>query len=281
LTELLYETLRRAATVETKGVKAGATLFPCREGIALLHTGQQVSKKKKNKTQAQLHTEVQSSKLIVEKPWIKQPATWISIGSFIVSLSGFLFTYTLNLPALSSKVELLQPLQAATPAPFKIVVKNDGKTTARQFNANLRVLMQLADRPFEASYLEPEPQKDRSELNAGEETTLYSDRTFTLEHDHDVAAIMEGTHRLFIYGRITYTDILGLPREYHFCRFYRPAPTDLSALTLYQCSEYNETLSVWETFLKKPFFHPGSITEIAEGVRVWLASYERTILSPR
>jgi hypothetical protein len=225
--------------------------------------------KRKKKTQAQLHEEVQAAKLIVEKPWIKQPATWISIGSFIVSLSGFLFTYTLNLPALSSKVELLQPLQAATSAPFKIIVKNDGKTTARKFNASLRVLMQ------------PEPERHSSELNGGEETTLYSNRSFTLEHDHDVAAIMAGTHRLFIYGRITYNDILGLPREYHFCRFYRPAPTDLSPLTLYQCNEYNETLSVWESFVNKPLFHPGRITQIAQGVRVWLATYIRTVLNLR
>lgn len=234
--------------------------------------------KKKKKTQAQLHADVQSSKLVVEKPWIKQPATWISIGGFIVSLSGFLFTYTLNLPALSTKVELVQPLQAAIPTPFKVVVKNDGKTTARKFDANLRVLMQLADRPFEASYTESEPERQSSELNAGDETTLYSERTFTLEHDNDVGAIMAGTHRLFIYGRITYTDILGLPREYHFCRFYRPTPADLSALTFYQCNAYNETLSVWESSLNRLSFRSGSITQVAEGVRVWLASYRRTIL---
>jgi hypothetical protein len=37
-------------------------------------------------------------------------------------------------------------------------------------------------------------------------------------------------------------------------------------------------LSVWESSLNRFPFRSSTITQVAEGVRVWLASYKRTIL---
>jgi hypothetical protein len=176
--------------------------------------------------------------------WWKQPATWISIVSLVAT---FWFNYVVSLPALSSTIELLQPLRPSEAVRFQVVVKNDGKTTARHMDTDLRFSLQKADIPFEATYDQPPPpgmsaDKPSADLNAGAQITMINESTFNLTHDHDINAVMSGTHKLYIYGRIAYRDILGLSHQHHFCRFYRPIPGDPTPLRLYQCTEYNETL---------------------------------------
>lgn len=178
--------------------------------------------------------------------WWKHPASWISIGSFVISVLSFLFSYALNLPALSNTIDLLEPLQAGKPIRFQMIVTNDGKMTAKKFHAELRYLFGRAEAPFNpedsaTDALRGNGTKNVSDLNPGARTTLISTSNVNLAHRHDVDAVSSGAYRLYIYGRISYNDVLWQSHEYHFCRFYQVVQ-GADPLKLSMCESYNETL---------------------------------------
>jgi hypothetical protein len=126
-----------------------------------------------------------------------------------------------------------------------MIISNDGKTTARRFHPELRYGFARADIPFKPDYTASDPlgrtpPGNVSELNPGAHTTLISTSTLNLVHQHDVDAVMTGRYHLYIYGKVSYIDILNISHEYHLCRFYQFVE-GADPLMLGMCETYNET----------------------------------------
>ncbi len=174
-------------------------------------------------------------------------ATTLSIIAIVLSASSWWLNYAISLPAISPKVELVEPLAAGQQIHFKVLVENTGKSIAKQLHPTLAFKFSRSDIPFEPTY-NPEQAANPanwsptvSDLPAGSHVTLYSAyNTISLAHDHDVNAVLAGQWNLYLYGKIRYKDILHIPHEVHFCGFYQQLP-GAEPLKLSYCTSYNET----------------------------------------
>jgi hypothetical protein len=122
---------------------------------------------------------------------------------------------------------------------------NNGRTTAKHLEPRLAYKLARADIAFEATYSEPRSAPPNwkptvFDLPPGGHRTLSSGDDFNLEHDHDVRAVVSGDWNLFLYGKISYKDILYIPHEFHFCGVYRQT-RGVDPLRLSFCNSYNET----------------------------------------
>jgi hypothetical protein len=171
----------------------------------------------------------------------------LSIMAIIVS--GFSFwesrqarklNYESSLPVLSAQVQLVEPLATGKQIQFKVTLENLGRTAARKMSTSLQFRFQKSTMPFEVSYLNQGTFKGPvSDLAPGGHTTLFTTNPLSLAHDDDVAAVLSGEFRLYLFGKATYNDIEGQPHEFHVCRYYDkslgPEP-----LRLYFCDSYND-----------------------------------------
>ena len=166
-------------------------------------------------------------------------ARLLSVIALLVGAAGFWVSYSSSIPALSAGVELLDPIQVAQPLHFKVRLDNFGKTSARHMDATLSFKFQRADLPFEPSYSGNAPEPHASDLAPGAHTDLVTMNPLSLEHEHDVNFVLTGEFRIYLFGKITYKDMLYRNHEFHFCRYYQPSmPTEPTKLVL--CPSYNE-----------------------------------------
>jgi hypothetical protein len=176
-------------------------------------------------------------------PRADKVARGLAVIALLVSVFGGWFNYESNLPALVAKVDLVEPLAAGSPIHFKLSIDNNGKTTARGMTPELRFMFSRADVPFKAVYDSKPPEgwtPTTSDLTPGGHTELFSTNRLTLEHQHDVEAVLAGTWKLYFYGKLPYHDLLHVSHEVHFCRVFIKVD-GADPLKLAQCPTYNET----------------------------------------
>jgi len=175
-------------------------------------------------------------------------ATTLSIIAIIVSVLSAGLSWWLNyessLPAISAKAELTEPLTPGQQIHCRVLLENNGRTTAKHLQPTIAWKFSRADIPFEATYdlglttvAQSVPVADL--VSAGHET-LYSTTDFTLAHDDDVNAVLRGQWNLYVYGKIPYRDIFHFPHELHFCGYYRQVPGS-GPLKFNYCLSYNDT----------------------------------------
>jgi hypothetical protein len=177
-------------------------------------------------------------------------AIGLSIAAIIISCLGWWeahqarkLSYVASLPALSTQVDLVEELAAGQDIHFRVTVENHGKTPARRFHPTLRFRFASAAIPFVPSYdgaPDASQQEAVSELAPDNHTILISTMRLKLAHDHDVNAVFSGQDNLYVFGKVTYEDVLDGTHELHFCRFYRPSP-GTEPLKLNYCNSYNES----------------------------------------
>jgi hypothetical protein len=177
------------------------------------------------------------------KPKLKQRnyVAWLAL--FVSSFLAWL-TYATSLPALSIKVELVDPLAAVRDIHVRVNIDNDGKTPAKQLHPALGFKFAPAGDPFKPDYenaLGPDPNwvPTTSDLPASGHTTIYSTNHLSLAHEHDVNMVVSGEYNFFVYGKIPYKDILHISHEAHFCGQYREIP-GADPLKFSYCPYYNE-----------------------------------------
>jgi hypothetical protein len=174
-------------------------------------------------------------------------ATILSIFAILISSLSWweahearTLNYESSLPNLSATVNLLDTIKVAQPLHFDVRIDNSGKTPARHMNPLLSFKFQRANIAFEASYPANAPPPRTSDLAPGAHTDLVTMNPLNLEHDHDVVAVLSGQYILYLFGKITYEDVLNHPHEFHFCRYYQPLmPTEPTKLAL--CPIYNDS----------------------------------------
>jgi hypothetical protein len=169
----------------------------------------------------------------------------LSVIAIVLSASGWWFNYATSLPAISPKVELVEPLVAGQQIHFRVLLENTGKTVAKQLHPSLAFRFAPPDVPFEPTYPSDQsvPQNwtpPTSDLVPGAHATLYSTNLLKLARDHDVNAVLHGDWNLYVFGKIRYKDILHITHEVHFCGFYRQV-AGADPLKLSYCTSYNET----------------------------------------
>jgi hypothetical protein len=163
--------------------------------------------------------------------------------AILITLFGAWFNYASALPAISAKVELVEPLAPGQPMHFKVNLDNNGRTTAKHLSSRIEWKFARADVPFEPTYEGQAPANwtaPVSDLPPGGHSTITSTNQLSLAHDHDVNAVLSGDWNFFLYGKIPYRDILYIPHELHFCGVYRQVP-GADPLKLIYCTSYNET----------------------------------------
>jgi hypothetical protein len=170
-------------------------------------------------------------------------ATILSVIAIVLSTASFLLNYLSSLPTIQAKIELVEPLAPSQDIHTRVLLQNTGKTTAKHLQPNVAFKFQRADIPFEATYEAKAPldfTPVTSDLVPGGHSTLVSTNRKSLTHDHDVAAVLSGQWKLYLYGKIPYQDILHFSHEVHFCGFYQQVP-GMEPLKFSYCSSYNET----------------------------------------
>jgi hypothetical protein len=169
-------------------------------------------------------------------------ARWGVVIAILISVFGTWFNYESTLPALATKVDLIEPLAPGKPIHFKLSIDNNGKTTARRVTPELRFLFSRADIPFKPVYDDKPPDgwtPTTSDLTPGGHTEFFSMNGRTLEQ-HDLDVVLAGKWRFYFYGKLPYHDLLHISHEVHFCRvFVQVGGAD--PLKLSQCPTYNET----------------------------------------
>jgi hypothetical protein len=157
------------------------------------------------------------------------PARVLGVFATLLSVFSFWVNYASSLPAITTTVELVEPLAPGKQIHFRVLLENTGTTTARQLHPTLAFKFARADIPFEPTYRPveitgPNEGEKTSDLGPSSHTTLVSTNPLSLAHDHDVNAVLSGDWNLFLYGKSTYKDILHISHEFHFCRYFRPVP---------------------------------------------------------
>jgi hypothetical protein len=153
-------------------------------------------------------------------------------------------SYESSLPELSETTELLGPLVAGEPIRFKVTITNFGHTTAQHMDPTLKFLFAKSTIPFNPDYStgsDQAPPSIISELAAGDHTSLISTSNVNLEHDHDVAAVLSGDYRFYIFGKIPYKDFSGADHEFHFCRLVTALVIGAEPLKPQKCPTFNYT----------------------------------------
>jgi hypothetical protein len=189
----------------------------------------------------------------VSKPKVSPPppkssarlATTLSVIAIVLSASSWWLNYATSLPAISPKVELIEPLAAGQQIHFKVLLENTGKSFAKQLHPSLAFKFARADVRFEPTYNAEESAPHNwtpttSDLAPGAHVTLYSINPLSLAHDHDLNAVIAGEWKLYLYGKIRYKDILHISHEVHFCGSYQQL-AGADPLKLSYCTSYNET----------------------------------------
>ena len=177
----------------------------------------------------------------------KESSDWFARGLGVlaigVSLVNWWLNYASSLPAIQPKVELVEPLAAGKDIHFKILLDNNGRTTAKYLRPNIAFKLLRTDASFEPTYDAPAPAEWKatvSDLAPGIHGTILSTNRISLAHQHDVEAVLEGKWNLYIYGKIPYEDIFHLSHEIHFCGYYRQF-AGMDPLKFNLCQSYNET----------------------------------------
>lgn len=169
-------------------------------------------------------------------------ATILSVIAITLSAASWLLSYLTSLPTIQAKIELVEPLAPSQDIHIKVLLDNTGKTTAKHLQSSLGYRFQRADIPLEATYDTNAPldSAPTSDLVPGGHSTLLSTNRMSLTHDHDVAAVLSGQWRFYVYGKIPYRDVLHFSHEAHFCGFYQQL-AGMEPLKFTYCPSYNET----------------------------------------
>lgn len=149
--------------------------------------------------------------------------------------------YEASLPELSETTELLNPIEPGKPIKARITITNFGRTTAKGIQPALSYQFGPAANPFDPTLgsKSENPSVNSSDLAPGDHTALITTSNVNLEHDHDVAAVMSGQYRFYLFGRVPYKDVDGGDHEFHFCRFIAAPVEGADPAKPLKCSTFN------------------------------------------
>jgi hypothetical protein len=114
----------------------------------------------------------------------------VSTGSMYHSCESRRLAYMVGQPALKAKIELVEAPVAGKKIGVRVLLENKGQTTAKGLYTELGWALAMKDAPLKVEYPAPaETVFPKSDLAPQADTTLTSDESLTLAHDHDVEAI--------------------------------------------------------------------------------------------
>lgn len=169
----------------------------------------------------------------------------VSTGSMYHSCESRRLTYMVGRPALKAKIELVEPPIAGKKIGVRVLLENKGQTTAKGLYTELGWAVVTTGVPLQTEYSTPSGLiLPKSDLAPQADSTLTSDESLTLAHDHDVEVLQTDQRRLYVYGRSKYRDVYDVEHEFRFCGVYRPIEYSKEPLKLAYCDSYNETVQL-------------------------------------